>query len=162
MSKNRRRLLWILGGTVLVLVAVCFSAWLFRVERGDGPAGAYEVHFRWGKPGVFLLDRNHDGVWDYRAIVRRREGLSGPPSEFWDDEDFDGRFELHVLLGDWVGQDSQPVTAFEIDTDGDGTYETVLTGVDAEKAMREWYRRRASKDEQPFSAETEPDRSRER
>lgn len=148
MSKNLRRLLWFLGGTAFVLVAVCLSVWLFRIERGDSSSGAYELHYRWGKPRVFLLDRNHDGVWDYRAIVERGGALSVPPSEFWDDEDFDGRFELHVLLGDWVDQDSQPVTAFEIDTDGNGTYETVLTGVDAEKAMRDWHRRRAFKYEQ--------------
>lgn len=158
MSKNLRRLFWFLGGTALALVALCLSAWLFRVERGNSSSGTYELHYRWGKPRVILLDRNHDGVWNYRAIVKRRGGLSVSPSEFWDDEDFDGRFELHVLLGDWVDQDSQPVTAFEIDTDGNGAYDTVLMGVDAEKAMREWYRRRAFKYEESSSAKTKSGR----
>ena len=43
------------------------------------------------------LDRNYDGAWDFRGLLLRGE-IFLSPREFWDDEDLDGRVEIHAVL----------------------------------------------------------------
>ena len=107
-------------------------AWLylFRAQTIDNPTlGVMTVNYRWGRVHEILADSNRDGTIDYRELTRAPFGpISTHTSialEYWEDPDFDGHFEHHVIL------ESGSIKAIEIDEDADGDYELVLRGEEA-------------------------------
>lgn len=100
----------------------------FRSEKVDNPSlGSITYSHRWGRPYSIEADSNLDGRVDFRALVLGDDDFSAhtEPKEFWEDRDFDGAFEYHVVMKE------SEVARLEIDRDADGTYETVLVGNEA-------------------------------
>ena len=141
-----RAKLWIPVLAVVVVVlggGLALQRWLFRVELRDEPSGRFDIRFRWGRPAEVTSDKDRDGMWDSRALLQDDESaMSLSPLEFWDDEDLDGRVEIHAVL---TGPPHHPGMLWEVDTDGDGHYDTRMTGVKAEQAYRDWLDRRVDR-----------------
>lgn len=118
-----------LGCGVLLLAAILLIAYLFRTETYENPElGIIENRFRWGYAFEQTADVNRDGNPDYRAIYAKgaRSFSTGQaPVEIWEDRDYDRKFEIHAVL------DESIVVTVEIDKDGDGVYETILSGEEA-------------------------------
>ncbi len=122
-----------LVATFLLLVGLCaggvLAAHLFRTEKHDNPhLGLIEYKYRWGHAHEIAADSNRDGSIDYRGRFDGSTGSFGThdsPIEYWEDRDFDGVFEIHVML------DGPVIRRMELDEDADGEYERVLTGDEA-------------------------------
>lgn len=103
--------------------------YLFRTETLDNPdLGIIEHRYRWGYAYEERADTNRDGSHDFRAIFNTKSrsfATHDQPSEFWEDRDYNGVFEIHALLKD--GQ----LERVEIDQDQDGKYDRELFGEEA-------------------------------
>lgn len=122
---------WALVFSSAALVAcgiVALLLFLFREVRIDNEhIGMVSYHYTWGRRTSVTVDSNRDGEIDFRGRLMPE---SDAPLEFWEDRDFDGVFEVHVLMpGD-------SIDLLEIDEDGDGSYETRFRGRDAEEEYR--------------------------
>ncbi len=124
---------WIRVGciaAILILVcAICWKFWLFKQVQSRGDFGVATMHWEWGLASELTFDSNDDGLVDQRY----RYGADSkyfytdvPPEEGWLDSDFDGHFEIHVLFGPGLSR------TVELDTNGDSSYDTKLTGAEAE------------------------------
>lgn len=105
-------------------------SYLFRMQVIDNPAlGIITVRYRWGRPYEITADSNRDGEADYRGFVDAPFGSiathTAIPTEYWEDSDYDGCFESHVVL------ESGSIIFVEVDVDKDGRYEETLTGREA-------------------------------
>lgn len=137
---RRRTFLVLMSLAVPVIIAVL---WLFRTENIDNPElGQIQHKYRWGVVRELLADTNRDGQVDFRALFGEGDSRSSPqigphdyPTEFWEDKNFDGIFELHAVYS------NEEISRIELDDDGDGHFETVLTGVEA----KDYYPNRAEK-----------------
>ena len=128
----RKRLLVAL---VTILVAACVIGYvrLFRTVTVNNPAlGVFYYKYSWGGPDMLLVDTNRDGEVDIRASYRGSKDFSDGGHEYWEDRNFDGSFEIHVF------HHNSSISRIEIDTDGDGAYDTELLGAKA----REYYRKK--------------------
>ena len=122
---------------VLLAIAVAAGAslfWMFRTEDHLSPRERIVLKYRWGKPRHLASDRNLDGVMDYRSVLQDSGSLAVLPKEFWEDSDYDGSFETHVVPGD---HNDSLADLFELDRDGDGKYETVFTGAEADRLYKD-------------------------
>ena len=115
--------------SALVLAGVLASGWLFRDAVIDhSHLGVLKYSYSWGQPRWLQGDTNRDGHVD----VQVRLGEWEIPIEYWEDRDFDGRFESHYEV---LVDGSQRL---ELDRDGDGRRESVLVGPSvAEEYFRE-------------------------
>lgn len=139
-----RTKLWVSASAAVLVVlggGVALQRWLFRVEPRDEPSGCFQIHYRWGRPAALTGDSDCDGVADSRSILSAGPSpMSVAPSEFWADEDSDGRFEIHAVLR---GSRDHRGVLWEVDTDGDGRYDSRMTGQKADQAYWDWLGRGA-------------------
>lgn len=118
----RRSRLLLLG--LVAGLAFLLYAYLFRTSAIDNTDIGLTYHkYRWGKPYEISVDSNRDGAID--SIVLVEGSFSAPGSEIWEDRDFDGNFEIHANLS------NGEVVRVELDQNGDGDHDVVLTGKDA-------------------------------
>ena len=101
-----------------------------RAQTIDNPAlGIIILRYRWGRPYRITADSNRDGVADYREFIDAPFGPiathTAVPTEYWEDADYDGCFENHVLL------ESGSIKSVEVDVDKDGHYDKIITGDEA-------------------------------
>ena len=115
------------------LVSLCAGgvlvAYLFRTETLDNSAlGLIYYRYRWGRAHELWADTNRDGSINFRSRSTDPNhgfGSHVSPVEYWEDWDYDGVFEIHVVL------DGPIIQRLELDEDADGEYERVLTGEEA-------------------------------
>lgn len=127
---SSNELLVTVGACAICAVVVVGGCFLFRNEVVDNPElGIMTYKYRWGTRAWLMVDSNRDGNIDSRH--RLVPGLSTSSEELWEDRDFDGVFEIHVIMdGDAIG-------TLSLDKDQDGEYEVTLSGPDA---VAEWNR----------------------
>jgi hypothetical protein len=115
-----------LVGVVLLVAAIGATIYLFRGVSEETPDyGTIYYRYRWGRPHEVRVDINRDGIIEYRAIVPGVIGSDVVPLETWQDPDSRGSFRYHVLF-----KGGEP-SVVEEDSDGDGTFETRMTGDEA-------------------------------
>lgn len=120
---HRHRRLIVTGLLALALIAVVALGYLFRSQTIENPElGVITYHHRWGKRSQLIADTNRDGMIDFRARI---DDL-GLPEEYWEDSNHDGAFDRHVIM------EGTLIQRLELDEDGDGKYERVLGGVEAQ------------------------------
>ncbi len=131
MARPKTKLLLIIAAFACLASSVVFFAHAFRVDKSDNPSlGIIEYRYRWGRAHEVRADSNRDGEIDFRARFessRRFFGHSDSPKEYWEDRDYDGSFEIHVVM------DGDKIKLVNVDQNGDGMYERTLTGKAAEK-----------------------------
>lgn len=122
---------WLSLGALFVMLILATFAYGFRTETLENPAlGTIYRKYRYWKPSSLAIDSNHDGK--INAISYLREGASDfgdSPREYFEDRDFDGRFEIYASYRDGV------LFSVEVDRDGDGIPEEVYEGEEAAKAF---------------------------
>jgi hypothetical protein len=117
--------------TLALLASVCgILLFLFREKRTvDAGFGEVTYVWRWGIASHMKADRNRDGNVD--LIVTWNEGrqfvTSTPPRHLLADTNFDASFDLRVTY--------YPEKLVEIDSDGDGVFETKHRGEEAAAVM---------------------------
>lgn len=112
----------------LAVLAIIIAAWsyLFRTEKEENPyLGEIALKHRWGRVHTFSADKNMDGITNSLAIWPDYD-RNLPPLEAWYDPEDRGSFKYHVVY------DEGKADRLEIDEDGDGIYESVLHGKDAQ------------------------------
>jgi hypothetical protein len=92
--------------------------------------GRIHYEFRWGLPYMVTADTNLDGNINFRASFVGVGDFSFSPVEYWEDRDFDGVFEIHLV------KDQVHFGVLQVDQDGDGIYDLELFGEEA----KEYYR----------------------
>jgi hypothetical protein len=113
-------------GAILLVAATWSFLYLFRNASEESPNyGTIHYRYRWGKPHEIQVDLNRDGIIEYQAIVPGVIGSDVVPIETWQDSDSRGSFRYHVLF-----KESVP-SVVEEDSDGDGMFETRMTGEEA-------------------------------
>ncbi len=121
--KSRRLVLAASVAVLTVGVAVA-GLYLFRTTVEARADGAVVRHtWRWGMAYSASIDRDGDGRIDILAFLQ--PGLADfytdvPPREVLLDLDLDGRFDHRLVYA--------AVDRLELDVDGDGEFETTLTG----------------------------------
>ncbi len=135
-------------GSASLAACVLLVGWffLFRpVVVTDFQGEKIRVKQRWGRPTLVEIDRNSDGMIDYIGIPNPKGDLDDvlvvTPTEFWSDDDFDGVMEIHIVLG---LESERPARVFEVDQDGDGIPDVILTGGDADAAYLNWLGKHAA------------------
>lgn len=135
MRLGRRRFMarWITAGTCTLIVAVAVLLYLFRDETIDNPdLGVITYSYRWGSRTLIQADSNRDGRIDFLARIDSLEY----PEEYWEDSDYDGHFDRHVVL------EGTTIQLVELDENADGTYERRLVGQEAAR----FYEQRAARE----------------
>jgi hypothetical protein len=79
---------------------------------------------------MITADTNLDGAINFRASFVGVRNFSRAPVEYWEDRDFDGVFEIHVV------KDRVHFGVLQVDQDGDGIYDLELFGKEAEVYFR--------------------------
>lgn len=123
MRQGSRRV--VIGGLVLTIAVACVVGvvYLFRQETDDNPElGLITYHYRWGQRVELTADTNRDGRYDVRAILDDQVF----PTEYWEDSNYNGTFDRHVVMNGAV------IDYIRLDQDGDGEYEHRLEGVEAQ------------------------------
>lgn len=122
----------VLGAVVAAGLAVVWYA--NRTHTEDiAIGGRWTAVYRWWKISEVLADRNRDGRVDARTVFDSPIDpvmiLAPRSADYttWLDQGFDGKFELEIR---W--QKTSKATSVGIDTNGDGTYDKVLTGNEAD------------------------------
>lgn len=124
----RRRRIFAIGLIALAVASAVVGGYLFRRETYDNPElGVITYHYRWGKRAKLTADTNRDGRID---VIDRIDDL-GSPLEYWEDSNHDGTFDRHVVLKEGL------IERVELDQDGDGEYEIILEGSEAESFYRQ-------------------------
>jgi hypothetical protein len=124
---QRYRLLAI-GLLALALAGAVVGGYLFRRQTYDNPElGVITYHYRWGKRAKLTADTNRDGKIDVRARI---DDL-GFPEEFWEDSDYDGTFDRHVVM------EGTMIQRVDLDKDEVGKYEQHLEGPEARHFYRQ-------------------------
>ncbi len=122
-------------GMVVVVLAGGLAFAHRRVKAIDPVAGDLTTYFSWGRVARIESDRNRDGRIDgkeiYQPPIAWRRAAAVSPSEAWLDQDFDGIFELEVKMSR-----GGELLSLGMDSDGDGTFERVLTGDVAAEEMK--------------------------
>ncbi len=124
-----KRLLFVLLSVIGLCLAAAYS-YSFRKEEFDNPElGVFIFQYHWGRPVMILADTNRDGESDFRALVDGPLGQysshTAVPLEYWEDINFDGVFDHHVIL------DGGSIKIVKIDKDSNGHYEVTLEGGEA-------------------------------
>lgn len=110
-------------GLVVLLLAI--FGYLFRWQTGESPdVGIIRFQWSWGVPKWITVDRNRDGIVDYKVRLTSGRDFSTPApfSEDWQSLKCDGFFDLHSIT-DAKGK----VERFEHDADRDGKFEVSYT-----------------------------------
>jgi len=126
----------------LIIFLIGFS-YLFRTVSKDWVFGRIYYEFRWGRPYEVTADTNLDGKINFRASFVGVDNFSRSPVEYWEDRDFDGVFEIHLV------KDRVHFGVLQVDQDGDGIYDLELHGSEAE----EYYRSLTDSEHPPDQAE---------
>jgi hypothetical protein len=125
---QRRQRLIVIGLIALIVASAVVAGYLFRRQTYDNPElGVITYHYRWGKRAWLTADTNRDGKID----VRDRIDDLGFPEEYWEDSNYDGSFDRHVVM------EGSLIQRVELDEDGDGKYERVLEGAEAQGFYRQ-------------------------
>jgi hypothetical protein len=115
------------------LLAACAAAYAFRWRTRDHAHwGSVRQIWRWGRAAEMRMDRNRDGRPDLRLTYERVSTTfdNNPPDAYWEDRDFDGRYDLHAVYG------GQQVQTIRLDENRDGVFERTLQG-DAARQYRQ-------------------------
>jgi hypothetical protein len=117
-NRNLLTAIVVIAAVLLVLVG-----YLFRRQTVDNPAlGLITYHYQWNRQVKLTADTNRDGKIDVRA----RLDSIGDPEEFWEDSDFNGFMDRHIIM------DGALIQRIELDEDEDGEYERRLEGTEAQ------------------------------
>jgi hypothetical protein len=124
---------WLALILVAIVCAVAVVPYGFREVRSDNAVGGVMWQkWRWGRIDAIDLDRNRDGRVDMRFKYTRRTLRfdNNAPEDVWEDTNFDGTFDRHVMYA--AGR----VVGVDVDTDGDGRYEQRMRGSGADELVR--------------------------
>lgn len=120
------------AAVLVALAIVSCIFYLFRVQKLDlGEMGEVSVKYRWGCPSEIRQDIDGDGSVDIVARVNAPFGrfashTTSPVEDFYD-TDFDGNLDTHVVY------DKGKAQLLKEDRDGDGDFEVLLRGGEAQE-----------------------------
>lgn len=123
--------IWSVLVAILVAATIVCVLYLFRSEVDENSAlGRVTIKYVLGRPYSIAADVDRDGRIDFQGSLDAPFGSYASHTsvlvEYWESSRKDGVLDRHVLLKDGI------ITKVEVDEDHDGTFETILTGTEAE------------------------------